>query len=55
MQKTYNFKNGRVIVSTPETEDYSGLRKATENFLRKVIEERMKHGNSNTSGNFREE
>lgn len=54
MEKSYNFKNGTVYVIAPDTYDHEGLRKATEDFLRKVIKERMRNDHSNTSGNIRE-
>ena len=52
MERSYNFKNGTIYVIAPDTYDHEGLRKATEDFLRKVIKERMQNGNSNTSGNI---
>ena len=54
MKKTYNYKNGTIYVIAPDTYDYDGLRKATEDFLRKVIKERIRNGDGNTSGNIRE-
>jgi hypothetical protein len=56
MKKIYNYENCRVTIHIPEdTEFQERLRKASENFMRKVINERIEgNGNSNTSGDFRE-
>lgn len=56
MKKIYNYENCRVTVHIPEdTEFRERLRKASENFMRKVINEEKKNGNSNTRRDFREE
>ena len=56
MNKIYNYENCRVAVYIPEdTEFQERLRKASEKFMRKVIREGRKNGNSNTSRDFREE
>ena len=55
MEKVYNFKNGTIYVTIPETCDREKLRKVTEEFLKKVIIGGSKNGNSNTTRNFREE
>ena len=52
MEKTYRFKNGVIIVTLPESCDREKLKKVTEEFLKKVISEGKKNGNSDTSGNF---
>ena len=54
MQRTYEYKNGTIYVTLPETCDREKLRKVTEDFLKKVISGGKKNGNSNTSGDFRE-
>ena len=56
MKKIYNYDNCRVAIHIPEdTEFQERLRNASENFMRKVINERVEgNGNSNTSGDFRE-
>ena len=55
MQKVYRYVNCMVYVDCPDTYDLDQLKAKTENFLRKVIEERLKHGNSNTSGSINKE
>lgn len=52
MEKKYEYKNGIIYVTLPETCDRENLRKVTEDFLKKVIRGRDKYGNSNTSANF---
>lgn len=52
MKKTYNYKNGTIYVTLPESCDREKLRKVTEEFLKKVISGGNKRGNSNTSRNF---
>ena len=52
MERTYEYKNGTIYVTIPETCDREMLRKVTEEFLKKVIRGRDKNGNSNSSGNF---
>lgn len=42
MKKIYNYKNGVVHVFVPDKCDREELRKATENFLKKVIARRNK-------------
>ena len=54
MERTYKYQNGTVYVTSSKTSDREHLQKATEEFLKKVISEVMKNGNSNTSGDFRE-
>lgn len=49
MKKTYNYKNGVIYVTQPESCDREKLRKVTEDFLKKVINGGSKHGNSNPS------
>ena len=54
MEKIYEFENGIIYVTLPETCDREKLRKVTEEFLKKVICGRDKNGNGNSSRNFRE-
>ena len=54
MKRVFECKNGTIYVEIPESCDREKLKKATEDFLRKVISGRTQHGNSNTSRNFRE-
>lgn len=42
MKKIYNYKNGVICVFIPDKCDRDELRKATENFLKKVIAGRNK-------------
>lgn len=53
MEKIYKCKNGTIVVTLPESCDREKLKKVTEVFLRKVICEEHKNGNSYTRGNFR--
>ena len=55
MQKVYRYVNCMVYVECPDTYDLDQFKAKTENFLRKVIEERLKHGNCNTSGSINKE
>ena len=55
MEKTYQCKNGTIVVTLPETCDREELKKATEIFLKKVMREGRKNGNSDTRRNFRKE
>ena len=55
MQKVYRYVNCMVYVDCPDTYDLDQFKAKTESFLRKVIEERLKHGNCNTSGSINEE
>lgn len=56
MKKVYKYENCTVILNIPEDDGFQErLRKASEDFMRKVIFERMvASGNSNTRRNFRE-
>jgi hypothetical protein len=54
MERVFKCKNGTIHVELPESCDREKLKKATEDFLRKVISGRAQNGNSNTSRNFRE-
>ena len=55
MERVYEYKNGTIYVTLPETCDREKLRKVTEDFLKKVINGGSNNGNSNTRRNFREE
>jgi hypothetical protein len=52
MEKLYECKNGTILVTLPESCDREALKKATEAFLKKVMKEGKKNGNSNTRRNF---
>lgn len=54
MKKTYKYQNGTIHIAIPKCRNKEILIKATEEFLKKVISEGTKNGNSNTSKNFRE-
>ena len=54
MKRTYEYKNGIIHVTLPESCDREKLRRVTEEFLRKVIIGGTKNGDSNTRTNFRE-
>lgn len=53
MEKVYEFRNGVIHVTLPETCDRDELKKITEDFLRKVIYRRINNGNHSTSEHFR--
>ena len=53
MEKKYTYENAVVSVVIPD-DGVSNIRKATENFLRKVIKEKRNNGDSNTRGIIRE-
>ena len=54
MERKYEYKNGIIYVTLPETCDREKLRQVTEEFLKKVIYGGAKNGDCNTSRNFRE-
>ena len=56
MKKVYKYENCTVILHIPDDDKFQErLRKASEDFMRKVLFERMSvSGNSNKSRDFRE-
>ena len=52
MERVYKYKNGTIYVTLPKSCDREELRKATEEFLRKVISGGKKNGNSNSRRNI---
>lgn len=56
MKKVYKYENCTVILHIPEDDKFQErLRKASEDFMKKVLFERMSvNGNSNKSRNLRE-
>ena len=54
MKRTYKYQNGTVYIVLQKSHDQEHLKKATQEFLKKVISEGTNNGNSNTSGDFRE-
>lgn len=55
MEKIYKYENATIYVTLSETSDHEELKKATENFLRKVISEVGNNGNCNQSRIIRKE
>lgn len=55
MKKVYKYQNGIVCISLPKSYNQRNLKKVTEEFLKKVISEEIKNGNSDTSTNFTKE
>lgn len=49
MKKTYNYENGTIYILGLDKYDQERFKKATEIFLKKVINGGTKHGNSNSS------
>ena len=54
MEKIYKYDNATIYILGLDSYNRESLKKATEVFLRKVINGGKRHGNSNTTGNFRE-
>lgn len=54
MERIYEYQNGTIHVTLSNSFNQEYLKKSTEKFLKKVISEGIKNGNSNTSTNFRE-
>lgn len=52
MKKVYEYQNGTIYVTLPKSFNTENLKKTTEEFLKKVISEETKNGNSNTSKDF---
>lgn len=50
----YEYENAIVRITKPREEHLKNIRKSTETFLRKILEEEIKKNNGNTSssGNF---
>lgn len=55
MEKVYAYRDATVYVILPDTSDWDTLKKATEEFLRKVISEVEEYGNCNQSKTIRKE
>jgi hypothetical protein len=55
MERTYEYKNGTIYVTIPETCDREKLRRVTEEFLKKVIYGRDENDNCNTRTTIRKE
>lgn len=50
----YEYENAIVHITKPRKEHLSNIKKSTEKFLRKILEEEIKsnNGNISSSGNF---
>ncbi len=55
MKKIYNYKNATIEVFMSYNNDLNTIQNATENFLKKVIKERIQNGDNHTSRNIRKE
>jgi hypothetical protein len=55
MEKRYEYKNGIIYVTLPESCDREKLRKATEEFLKKAMYGGRSNDNSNTRTTIRKE
>ena len=53
MEKIYEFRNGTIYVTLPESCDREKLKRTTEEFLKKVMYGGNNNVNSNSSTNFR--
>lgn len=49
MRKIYKYVNAVVIVEISDINNLDSIKEPTKHFLKKVIEERLKNGNNNTS------
>lgn len=54
MRKVYKYENGTIIILNTNVCTTEKFKKATENFMNKVNEERIQNGNSDQTGNFNE-
>ncbi len=55
MRKTYRYDNALVYIMSSDKYDRENFKKATQEFLKKVMREGAENGNSNTSEDFRKE
>lgn len=55
MEKEYKYENAYVRIIVPDNHSNKRIRKATEEFLRKVIEKENQNGNEHKTGDFKEE
>lgn len=55
MRKTYRYDNALVHILSLDTYDRENFKKATREFLKKVMREGTENGNGNTSNNLRKE
>lgn len=55
MKKVYRNQNGVIFVELPESSDRENLKKATEDFLKKVLSGGSKHGYVDKTRGFRKE
>ena len=54
MERIYQYENGIIVVTLPESCDREKLKRVTEDFLKKVINGGIQHGNTSTSSHIRE-
>lgn len=52
-RKVYEFDSGTIDVMLPKSYDREALKLATAEFLKKVFNGGTRHGDLNTSGNFK--
>lgn len=52
MRKVYNYENATIIIFNTNVCTTDKFKKATENFIKKVIKERSSNGYSNQTGDF---
>ena len=55
MEKVYKYKNAMIKISISEDNNLNNLKISTEKFIKKVLKEKYKNGNSNSSRNIRKE
>lgn len=54
MKKVYEYQNGTICVTLPKSRNLNFLKEATSDFLKKVISEEIRNGNSDKSDDFTE-
>lgn len=54
MEKIYRYENATICVTSTKTCDQENLKKATENFLKKVMRGGKQYGNTNSTRNLNE-
>lgn len=54
MEKEYRYETAIIRVIVPENHDKNRIHKATEEFLRKVIEKENQNGNKHKTGDIEE-
>lgn len=51
----YEYENAIVYITKPTEKHLENIKNATKIYMKKVIQEELQNGNTNTSSNFRKE